>query len=142
MKKLISLLALVSSIAVMGAMFTGCGDDKKDSSSSSSSSSSSQAESSEEAAEAENSEEEAAAGIVGSWEYETGGYTYTFNADGTGTYDVGSGDPMKFTYTEDGTNLSILYDGNTAPFESTYSIDGNKLNIKDSFGSDTIYIKK
>ena len=142
MKKLISLLALVSSIAVMGAMFTGCGDDKKDPSSSSSSSSS-QAESSEEATEEESSEEEAAAeGLVGSWEYETGGYTYTFNADGTGTYDVGTDTPMKFTYTDDGTNLSILYDGNTAPFESTYTIDGDKLNIKDSFGSDTIYIKK
>ena len=140
MRKLISLLALVSSVAIIGAMFTGCGDDKKDSSSSSSSSSS-QAESSEESAEAESSEEEAA-GLVGSWEYETGGYTYTFNADGTGTYDVGSGDPMKFTYTDDGTNLSILYDGNTAPFESTYTIDGSKLNIKDSFGSDTIYKKK
>ena len=140
MKKLISLLALISSVAIIGAMFTGCGDDKKDSSSSSSSSSS-QAESSEESAEAESSEEEAA-GLVGSWEYETGGYTYTFNADGTGTYDVGSGDPMKFTYTDDGSNLSILYDGNTAPFESTYTIDGSKLNIKDSFGSDTIYKKK
>ena len=140
MKKLISLLALVSSITVMGAVFTGCGDDKKDSSSSSSSSS--LAESSEGSAEEESSEEEAAAGLAGSWEYETGGYTYTFNADGTGTYDVGSGDPMKFTYTDDGTNLSILYDGNTAPFESTYTIEGDKLNIKDSFGSDTIYIKK
>ena len=49
---------------------------------------------------------------------------------------------MKFTYTDDGSNLSILYDGNTAPFESTYTIDGSKLNIKDSFGSDTNNKKK
>ena len=37
---------------------------------------------------------------------------------------------------------AILYDGNTAPFETTFSIDGKKLNIKDSFGNDTIYTKK
>ena len=141
MKKIISLLALVSSAAIMGAMFTGCGDGKKDSSADSSSSSS-QAETSEAATAAETSAEAAAQGLVGSWEYETGGYTYTFNADGTGTYDVGTDTPMKFTYTDDGSKLSILYDGNTAPFETTYSIDGNKLNVKDSMDKDTIYIRK
>ena len=40
MKKLISLLAVASSIAVIGAVFTGCSDSKKDNSTSSSSSSS------------------------------------------------------------------------------------------------------
>ena len=75
--------------------------------------------------------------IVGTWEYESGGFTYVFNKDGTGEY-VGKA----FTYTLDGNKISILYDGNTAPFETEYEIDGNKLNIKDSFGTDTIYIKK
>lgn len=81
-------------------------------------------------------------GIVGKWEHETGGYTYTFNEDGTGNYAYGES-KMEFTYTatEDG-KLSILYTGNTAPFESTYTIDGNTLNIKDSFGSNTIYKRK
>ena len=50
---------------------------------------------------------------------------------------------MEFTYTatEDG-KLSITYNGNTSAFETTYTIDGNTLNIKDSFGSDTIYKRK
>ena len=75
--------------------------------------------------------------IVGTWEYENGGYTYVFNNDGTGEY-VGKA----FTYTVDGNKISILYDGNTAPFETEFSIEGNKLNVKDSLGDDTIYIKK
>ena len=144
MKKIISLLAILASIAAVGISFTGCGDsDSSSSSSSKADSSSSQAESSVESKEEEQKEEEPAAeGLVGTWEYEGGGYAYTFNADGTGQYDVGSGTPMKFTYTEDGSKLSILYDGSTAPFETTYSIDGDKLNVKDSLDKDTIYIRK
>jgi len=76
-------------------------------------------------------------GIVGKWTYSSGGYTYTFNADGTGDYN-GS----KFTYTIDGDKLSILYDGTTAPFETTFSIDGDKLDVKDSLGNSTIYNRK
>lgn len=77
--------------------------------------------------------------LVGKWALDS--YVYTFNADKTCSYDV-AGTIMKCTYKTDGDKLSILYDGNTAPFETTYSIDGNKLNVKDSFGSDTIYTKK
>ena len=80
-------------------------------------------------------------GIVGKWEYKTGGYTYTFNEDGTGTYDVGS-TKMEFTYKTDGDKLSITYKGNTTAFETTFTIDKNTLNIKDSFGNDTIYNRK
>lgn len=76
-------------------------------------------------------------GIVGSWTYETGGYTYTFNADGTGDYNG-----AKFTYTTEGDKISILYDGNSVAFETVYEINGNKLNVKDSLGNDTIYIRK
>ena len=79
--------------------------------------------------------------IVGKWEYESGGFTYTFKEDKTGTYDV-NGNIMKFTYETDGDKLSILYDGDTTSFDTTYSIEGNKLNVKDSLGNDTIYIRK
>ena len=65
----------------------------------------------------------------------------SFNADGTCSYDA-SGTLMKCTYKTDGDKLSILYDGDTVSFDTTYSIDGNKLNVKDSFGNDTIYTKK
>lgn len=76
--------------------------------------------------------------IVGSWKYEKGDYTYTFNEDGTGVYLISS-TKMEFTYTTDGNKISILYKGNTAAFETEYSIDGDILNIKDSFGKDTFY---
>ena len=77
--------------------------------------------------------------IVGKWALNS--YVYTFNEDKTCSYDV-AGTIMNCTYEVDGDKLSILYEGNTAPFETTYSIDGNKLNVKDSFGNDTIYTKK
>ena len=77
--------------------------------------------------------------IVGKWAL--GSFVYTFNEDGTCTYDV-SGKLMKCTYKTDGDKISIIYEGNTAPFETTYSIDGNKLNVKDSFDNDTIYTRK
>ena len=80
--------------------------------------------------------------IVGTWAYENReNYVYYFNKDGTGKYDA-YGNIMEFTYEIDGDNISILYKGNTDPFETKYTINGNKLNIIDSFGNDTIYIKK
>lgn len=76
--------------------------------------------------------------IVGKWESKVySSYVYTFNEDGTGDY---SG--VKFTYTTEGNNISITYDGNSVPFKSTYEIKDNELIIKDSFGNDTVYIKK
>ena len=84
-------------------------------------------------------------GLVGKWEYQTGGYIYTFNDDGTGTYTIGTQE-MKFTYTtsEEGETkkISITYEGNTSPLVLEYVLDGDTLNIKDSFGSDTIYKRK
>ena len=76
--------------------------------------------------------------IIGTWKYESADYAYTFNEDGTGKYEA-MGTTMEFTYTTEGNKLSITYTGNTSPFETEYSIDGNKLNVKDSFGQDTIY---
>ena len=77
--------------------------------------------------------------IVGKWAL--GSYVYTFNEDNTCSYDI-AGTIMKCTYKADGKKLSITYDGNTATFDTNYSINGNKLNIKDSFGNDTIYTRK
>lgn len=78
--------------------------------------------------------------IVGKWSLDS--FVYTFNADGTCSYDA-AGTLMKCTYKTDGDKLSIQYEGeNMASFDTTYSIDGNKLNVKDSFGSDTIYEKQ
>ena len=80
--------------------------------------------------------------LVGSWEYQSGGFTYTFNADGSGTYDIGADSPMVFTYEYTDTELSILYEGNTDPMVLEYEINGDVLNVKDSFGSDTLYNRK
>ena len=78
--------------------------------------------------------------LIGSWA--NGSYIYTFNEDGTCSYDYGSLGGMECTYKTDGDKISILYTGNTTPFETTYSINGNELNILDSFGNDTIYTRK
>ena len=72
--------------------------------------------------------------IVGDWEYKDGGYTYHFNEDGTGTY-MGI---MDFTYTENNGTVKISFEG--MELEGTW--EGDVLNIKDSFGSDTIYNRK
>ena len=77
--------------------------------------------------------------IVGKWKYKNGGkFIYTFNKDGTGTYEVGK-NVMKFTYKTDKDKLSILYDGDTESFDTTYSIEKDTLNVKDSLGEDTLY---
>ena len=116
MKKILAVLLI---LALSCAALASCGtSDKKGS-------------------EAEAVPADPAKAIVGTWTYETGGFTYTFNEDGTGDY-CG----MAFTYTVDGNKLSILYENNTAPFETEFEITGNKLNVKDSFGSDTIYVKQ
>ena len=80
--------------------------------------------------------------IIGTWEYVDGGFTYEFKADGTGVYGFGNLGGMNFTYaTQDGI-LSIQYEGNAEPTDLEYILDGDTLNIKDSFGSDTIYKRK
>lgn len=77
--------------------------------------------------------------LIGSWAHDS--YIYTFNEDKTCSYGYGSL-KMDCTYEAKDNKLSILYNGSTAPFETTYSINGNELNVVDSFGNDTIYIKK
>ena len=77
--------------------------------------------------------------LVGKWAH--GSFVYTFNKDGTCSYDA-AGTLMKCTYKTNKNKLSILYEGDTTSFDTTYSIDNDKLNVKDSFGDDTIYEKK
>lgn len=114
MKKVLGIVLTIVMLAVALVTFSACGKKK----------------------------EEAKNPIIGSWKYDgIGDYTYTFNEDGTGTYDLGSGNVMEFTYeTKDG-KISILYKNNTVPFESEYKIDGDTLNVIDSVGRDTLYKK-
>ena len=80
--------------------------------------------------------------IVGKWVYESmDSIYYKFNEDGTGSYTFG-GATKKFTYKIDGNKISILYDGDNVSFDTTFEIKDKTLNVKDSFGSDTIYKKK
>ena len=60
--------------------------------------------------------------LVGKWVQ--GSFVYTFNADGTCSYDA-AGTLMKCTYKTDGNKLSILYEGSDVSFDTTYSIKGN-----------------
>lgn len=77
--------------------------------------------------------------IVGKWAH--GSFIYTFNEDGTCSYDV-SGTMMKCTYKTDGDKLSILYEGMDTTFDTTFSIEDKKLNVKDSMGNNTYYDKQ
>ena len=77
--------------------------------------------------------------IIGKWAH--GSFIYTFNEDGTCSYDA-AGTMMKCTYKTDGNKLSILYEGMDTSFDTTYSIDNNKLNVKDSMGNNTYYDKQ
>ena len=80
--------------------------------------------------------------LIGSWEYEEmAGFTYTFNADGTGKYDI-MGEVMNFTYTDNGDSFTMTYDDMDTPTTLDYVIEGDTLTVKDSFGTDVRYVKK
>lgn len=79
--------------------------------------------------------------LIGSWDYEDGGFTYTFKADGTGVYDI-YGEVMNFTYTDNGDSFTMTYEDIDTPTTLDYTIDGDTLTVKDSFGADVRYIKK
>ena len=134
MKKLKSVLLTMTIIGMLTS-FAGCGEEKE--ALSNTASESSVSDSTETVTEAETE----AAGLVGVWEYEAGGYTYTFNEDGTGQYDLG-GTIMKLTYEDKGTILSILFEGNTDPMELENSMSDGKLIIIDSLGDEVVYNRK
>lgn len=84
----------------------------------------------------------AGGGLLGSWEsVDSAGAIYRFDEGGKGAYIYGETE-MPFTYTDDGSKVSILFDGNTMPNEFNYTIQGNKLLIEDSFGDKVEYVKK
>ena len=78
--------------------------------------------------------------LIGSWAYENDeNFVYTFNANGTGTYDV-YGEILNFTYTDNGTSVTIVFDD--APGTFDYTVDGNTLVMVDSTGAEVRYIKE
>jgi len=79
---------------------------------------------------------EAIIGIWDSKDFPDMGFTYIFEEDGTGSY-VGE----KITYVIDGSKISIAFE-DTEPFDTEFEINGDELNIKDTFGEDTIYVRK
>ena len=142
--KLVKIIAGVF-VCLMLISFTACGNSKKDETTTAGSgeTSTSQEGGSSTTQQTTTAKQSGASdsSIVGEWEYESGGYVYTFKADGSGVYDAG-GTNMPFTYTATGGKLSITYEGNTEPMVLDYEINGNKLNVIDSLGNDTIYNKK
>ena len=89
----------------------------------------------------EGEEENAPVSIVGTWEYSAMNCSYTFNADGTGSYSF-YGSEMKFTYTDDGSKVTLQYEGMDNTNEFAYTIEGKTLHIEDSYGEIVDYVKK
>ena len=81
--------------------------------------------------------------VVGEWVYKLGDseYIFKFNEDGTGSY-TAWGNEAKFTYEDDGENISILYDGTTSANKYSYKVDRKKLTFTDSYGINVEYTKK
>ena len=84
-------------------------------------------------------------GIVGSFRYVDPDIqelvcTYTFNANGTGKYDI-AGEVMNFTYTTDGSTLTIMFEGQQVPMVVEYTVDANALVIIDGTGSEIVYMR-
>ena len=81
--------------------------------------------------------------LTGSWSTSDGRYTYTFNADSTGKYEIFSGSTvMDFTYSATAEELSILYTDRPEPLVLPYTIEGDTLNVTDSFGAVVAYTKQ
>ena len=82
--------------------------------------------------------------VVGKWASEmmSGSFVYTFNEDGTGSYDMmGTVVDLNYSIEGDKITITLLAEGYT-PMTLNYEIKDNKLNIKDSFGNDTFYIRQ
>ena len=78
--------------------------------------------------------------LIGSWAYEEDeNFIYTFNANGTGSYEI-YGETINFTYTDNGSSVEIVFDD--APGTFDYTIDGNTLVLVDSTGTEVRYLKQ
>ena len=85
-------------------------------------------------------------GLIGDWAYFDGSSKrndiyYTFKDEKNGSYTF-AGATRNFTYTDDGTKLTILYDGDTDSASYEYKLEDDTFTIKDSFGSDVVYKRK
>ncbi len=82
--------------------------------------------------------------LEGSWANDSLGEdklcTYTFRADGSGTYDV-AGSLMSFTYQTQDSHIAILFEGDEVSLDTTYSITGDMLTVVDSLGEGVLYQK-
>ena len=124
MKRALKLLAVVSALTML-CTFAGCNNRNAGNES-----------------QASTISEQSADSLSGQWQSEElSDYIYTFNGDGTGQYDM-AGKVLELNYaTEDGKRtLTFLAEGYT-PVTLDYELDGDRLNIKDSFGKDTFYVK-
>ena len=82
--------------------------------------------------------------IVGMWQSEYSGYTFTyfFNKNKTGKYTYGD-TVLEFTYeVREDNKVAITYKGQSTPWITTYKIDGKTLSIVDSYGSEIKYERK
>ena len=88
--------------------------------------------------------EENASAVVGTWaSNEAEGMTYTFNADGTGKYDLDGEITMSYTYKDTGSAIEITYQGMTEPQIWTYTLKDNILTMTDTdTGTVLTYTKK
>ncbi len=66
--------------------------------------------------------------------------TYTFNADGTGTYDI-AGEVQKLTYAIYGNELSIMFEGQDIPMNVEFTVDAEALTIVDGTGENMVYYR-
>jgi hypothetical protein len=83
--------------------------------------------------------------LIGTWEFEEGIFSWTFEGNSTGTwaYKAGdAGDSMKFWYHDNGDSVMISFDGWMNGTDYKYTIDGNKLTMCDAGGNELVYIKK
>ena len=80
--------------------------------------------------------------LVGKWQAQTlPDYVYTFNADGSGQYDM-AGIILEMNYKTENGKITMNY--TTEGYSSVtldYILEEDRLNIKDSFGKDTFYIR-
>ena len=124
--KYVKWLAILGVIAVL-CMGAGCGGNGGETGESG-------------AASGTSAEADSTAQLIGQWQSENlPDYIYTFNADGTGQYDM-AGNILELTYTvQDGKITMTFLTQGYQPVTLAYVLDGDRLNIKDSFGSDTFY---
>lgn len=80
--------------------------------------------------------------LTGQWQSERKpDYVYTFNGDGTGTYKM-AGIQYDLTYHTDNGQITIaILAQDYTPLTLDYFLEGDRLNIRDSYGKDTFYVR-